>query len=537
MMVREKKRPSYKGQTQKPMAQPYDFPAPIRGWILNESLVAPGPAGARALDNFICTPTTIKVRGGFSKHATVGSPTAVASLFTYKSGSAEKFFAATASAIYDISAPADPDVSPSAAVSGQTAGKYATAQFATAGGEYLYAVNGADNAQLYDGSTWTQITGVSSPAITGVNTDTFSHVFSFANRLWFVEGGTMNAWYLSVDSIGGAANSFSLAGVFKKGGSLLFGATWSLDSGDGLDDKCVFVSTEGEVAVYQGTNPASASEWSKVGVYQITRPLGMNATMQAGGDLLIATETGLVPVSEAVRRDVAALSIGAASRAIEPYWQTRAKVHSAVAWEVVKWPAENLMLVSQPETTATVGSMLVANLQTGAWSRFTGMDSQCLGVFGGTAYFGDSNGYVYQMENTGSDNGAVYTAVCLWQADQMGMPGLQKTVEQMRPIFNSSTPIAPSLRALVNFSEELSSVPNAVTYDPTDGWDVSVWDTSLWDASPGANVRPEDSQWIAIGRTGHAIAPELMLSFGSSPKPDAELIGISATFMPGALVA
>lgn len=537
MMVREKKRATYKGQTQKPQAQPYEFPAPIRGWILDESLVSPGPAGARVLDNWICTPTSIKVRGGYLKFATVGSSAAATSLFSYKSGVSEKFFAATATAIYDITSPADPDVSPSAAVSSQTSGRYATAQFATAGGEYLYAVNGSDNAQLFDGSSWTQITGASSPAITGVGTDTFSHVFSFANRLWFVEGGTMNAWYLPVDAIAGAANSFSLAGVFRNGGSLLFGATWSLDSGDGLDDKCVFVSTEGEAAVYQGTDPASSSTWSKVGVYQITKPLGANATMQAGGDVLVATETGLVPISEAVRRDVAALSIGAASRRIEPYWQGRARDYAAIPWEIVKWPAENLMLVSQPETSPSVGSMLVANLQTGAWSRFTGMDTQCIGMFGGRAYFGDSNGFVYRLQTTGSDNGNTYTCVCLWQADQMGLPGFQKTVSQMRAVFSSTTAIAPALRALVNFSEELSTVPNSVVFDATDGWDVSLWDVGLWDATTGGSVRPEDSQWVSIGRTGHAIAPELQLSFGIAPMPDAELIGINATFTPGALVA
>ncbi|MFK5282932.1 hypothetical protein ACI3PL_25530, partial [Lacticaseibacillus paracasei] len=73
---------------------------------------------------------------------------------------------------------------------------------------------------------------------------------------------------------------------FPKGRDAAIWGQVSMDAGDGLDDKCVFVSSEGEVAVYEGTNPGSAADWRKAGVYQITRPLGQNAKVSAGGDLL-----------------------------------------------------------------------------------------------------------------------------------------------------------------------------------------------------------------------------------------------------------
>lgn len=538
MQVRAKKlAPAHKqpgGQpTPKPEAQQFAFPAPTQGWVLNENLMTPTPAGARLLDNFICTPTTIKVRGGYAKHATV--PAAATAMFVYRSGTNTKLFAATATAVYNITSPADPNVAPAAEFSGQTAGYYSSEQFGTAGGDYLYAVNGADKPRLYNGTTWTAIDGLSTPAITGVTTTGLSHVWSFASRLFFVQKNTMMAWYLPVDSIGGAANSFSLAGIFKRGGSLLFGATWSMDSGDGLDDKCVFVSTEGEVAVYEGTDPGSAANWRKAGVYQITKPLGQNATMQAGGDLLIATETGLVPVSEAIRRDVAALSLGAVSRKIETYWQARAEVLS-LPWEIAKWPSEGIMIVSQPQDGTTTATALVANLQTGAWSRFTGIDGRCLAYFDGSVMFGSNGGGVYRLQAGGSDAGATYTSVYLGQHESLGVQGRAKTIEQMRPIFKSSTGITPQLSALVNFSEELSATPNATANSATDGWDISAWDTSLWDAT-GAAVRAEDSQWVSIGRTGYAIAPELQITFGGTALPDAELVGVDATFTVGSLVA
>lgn len=378
----------------------------------------------------------------------------------------------------------------------------------------------------------------STAAITGVTTSTLSHVWVYASRIWFVEGGTMNAWYLPVDSIGGAANSVSLAGVFKKGGSLLFGATWSIDAGDGLDDKCVFVSTEGEVAVYAGIDPSSSTTWALQGVYEISRPLGKNATMKAGGDLLIATEVGLAPLSEAIKRDVGALSMGAVSRRIEPYWQEQAARYltDALPWEIQRWDSEGIMLVSLPRTTAGDSVMMVASLQTGAWSRFTGMDVRTIAQYDGYVYFGSLDGFVYRLQETGANDGTPYTCKYLGQHENLGTP-IEKTVAQMRPMFSSNIPIAPQATVLVNYSETLSSAPNAYAYSGTEGWDISVWDTSLWDASAGTVTSASDSQWVAIGRTGHVAAPEIQITIGGTALPEVELLGVDATWRPGAMVA
>lgn len=538
MDVRPKKAaPAHKqpgGQpTQKPEAVPYRFPAPIRGWVLDENRAIAQPGGARVLDNWIPTTTGVRVRGGARKYATVHATEAVESLFSYKSGATEQFFAASQTVIAEITTVADPDVAPTPAVTGQTGGYYSVEQFGTAGGDYLYAVNGADRPLLYDGAAWTPIDAASTPAITGVTTSSLSHVWSFANRLFFIQENSLVAWYLPVDSIAGAANSFSLAGIFKKGGTLVFGAKWSMDAGDGLDDKCVFVSSEGEVAVYEGTNPGSAADWSKAGVYQITKPLGPNAYTSAGGDLLIATEVGMVPLSEAVRRDSAALELGAVSKAIAPYWQEQAQAISTLPWEIVKIPRKNIMVVSQPDVVASVGTCLVANLQTGAWSRITGWRTRSLGVFGDRGYFGDNDGQVFLMEAGGSDNGMPYTAVYVGQHEDLGAPAMQKTVTQMRPIFQAANPILPQLGALPDYDETIGSPPSSVPDFPLGIWDEGLWDVALWDS---ASVTVAQAQWVAIGVTGYVVAPVLQMTFGVTPAPRVELVAIDAAYHVGALV-
>lgn len=534
MQVRQKKvaavRKFVDGQPPQTVpARPYTFPAPIRGWVLNENLATAQIGGARVLDNWICTTTGIRVRGGRIKHATL--PAAVKSLWRYNS-TTDKFFAATASAIYDATAPADPNVALTATVSGQTSGDYSVAQFGTAGGDFLYAVNGADKPRLFDGSTWTAIDAASTPAITGVTTTSLSQVWSFANRLFFVQKNTSIAWYLPVDSIGGAAASFSLAGVFRKGGSLLFGAVWSLDTGSGLDDKCIFVSTEGEVAVYAGTNPGSAADWSLQGLYQMPRPLGKNAYTQAGGDVLIATEVGLIPVSAAVQNDLAALESKAVSAPIAPYWQSQAD-QIASGWELLKVPSSGVMFVSQPATGGK-GSALAINLLTGAWSRITGWDVQCLTEWNGFGYFGATDGCIYLMDQGGSDAGALYTALMLGQPDQMGAFGQQKTVLQMRAMFQTGSPINPYLSAQPDFRETPSAPPSSVPDYAVDVWDVGLWDVAKWDASQAIL---NAGNWTSAGVTGSVIAPELQLSFGVTPTPSVELVSIDAMFQTGAIVA
>jgi hypothetical protein len=602
MNVLPRKMASAKGQTEKVPAQIWSFPAPVRGLTINENIATPQPGGARILDNWICTTTGAKVRGGTVLHSNIAAP--VLSLFTYVSGATEVFFAASATDVYNITGSGAPPT----AFSGQGAGIYATEQFGTAGGDYLYAVNGVDHPQLYDGANWNPVNatavnelsydaltagftvgetltggtsgatatilslqpatgttgklklgavtggpyqdneaitsaagaadanGVNSPAsavtITGVATDTFSDVWSFANRLFFVEQGTLNAWYLPVDSIGGAANSFSLAGIFRKGGALLFGGTWSLDAGDGLDDKCLFISDQGEVAVYEGTNPGSAADWRKVGVYNITRPLGAKATMAAGGDLLIGTEVGLVPISQAIQKDPGALELGSVSRAISPLWQGVAAQTVTAPWEIVKWPSENIMLVTQPGTD----TLLCANIQTGAWSRFTGLESRCVGFFDGSVFCAGASGLVLRMESGGSDNTQPYTASFLGMHEAMGAPGVTKTAHQMRPTFRARTEVRAKVSVQMDYSETLSAPPNAAKGDTSgDVWDTGDWDVARWGG--GNSVPLTFAMWHSIGRTGYAVAPEIQMTLGNAAiKPSIELAQIEVTYSVGGVV-
>jgi hypothetical protein len=99
-------------------------------------------------------------------------------------------------------------------------------------------------------------------AITVANPLNFIAITQHKNRIWFAEKDTLKAWYMGTNAIGGAAAAFDLSALFSRGGYLVALGTWTLDGGAGLDDLLVFVTSEGQVAVYRGTDPAVAANWA-----------------------------------------------------------------------------------------------------------------------------------------------------------------------------------------------------------------------------------------------------------------------------------
>jgi len=377
-----------------------------------------------------------------------------------------------------------------------------------------------------------------SAAITGVATSLLSHVWGYRNRLFFIEGGTMRARYLPVDSVTGAMGTLNLSGVFQRGGSLLFGATWSMDTGSGIDDKCVFATTEGEAAIYEGSNPAgaTAADWNLVGRYDITAPMGKRGTMRAGGDLIILTKEGMVPISSAITKDAAALSLAAISRNIEPDWKREAARRISLPWEIVKWPDMNYAIVSLPITSTGQESWaFVVNLETGAWCKFVGWATRCIELHNSRLFFGTNDGKVYEGEINGSDDGNPIAYTYVGNPDHMKSLGRLKTVREARATFLSATPYTPQISFSVNYSVSLPPAPTGADGGTVDLWDSGQWDVMKWDqAAPVATVG--GGQWISIGKTGYVVQPQLQITGFLSQRPVTEFVQMDVTFEDGGVV-
>ena len=523
---------------QKRVAKKYQsktFAAPTAGWIPSRNYAVNSPGAARVLENWFPESDFLRLRGGLTKTATAAAD--VVSMFRYNVGGLDKLFAGDETNIYDATAPADADVAMTPVVTGQTSGDYSTQVLTTAGGGFLYAVNGSDNPQLYDGTTWLEVTGVSSPALTSsdVTIDLLSYVWAFKSRLFFIEKNSLSVHYLAVDSIGGALTEFNLSGVLQDGGSLLFGGTWSSDSGSGQDDRWYAVTSNGELVVYEGSDPSSSSTWSLVGVYSLGDPLGRHAHMRAGGDPVIATKQGLVPLSEVVQKDPSALSIAAVSRPIEAEWQREAIVRTGQDWGITKWSAGGYAIVTMPTsivTTSVPAQCFVVNLETGAWAKFTGGNFRCTQVRGEVLY-GAMGDEIYSCETSGSDNGATYTGRLSFHPDSLDMGTAYKTPTMLRGSFLAGSPFTPKFSVAANYDSSFPSAPGSTLGSNGAVWDTDLWDTGTWEASSPVS---EIELWNSVSAPGIAHAPQVQVSSGSLPLPSVNLISLDLVFEAGAVV-
>lgn len=510
------------------MAAPLSFPAPLRGWVENDNPVSARGGAASVLENFLPTPTGTRLRGGCQSVSNVGGP--IIGMFGYDNGVTQRLFAATANAIKDASVM---DMSAaSVVVPGFLGGEPVATQFATLGKTYLYVVNGIDYPWLYDGSTWQQVRSGTTPvAITGTGADQFSHVWAFKSRLFFAVANSMKIWSLPVGQVGGAAVDLSLAGVFQKGGRVLFGTTWSADSGAGMGDRCVIVTDRGEVAIFEGTDPADPSRWGLVGRYEIAPPLGPNAHLKVGGDVLIATTQGLVPLSGVVTKDPLALESIAISRPISRTWSNTVAA-TGLGWRVVKWDNAGVVMVLPATGRADAWA---AYAQTGAWCRITGWDMTAAAMHKGRLYFGGRDGYVKQADTTGRDDGVPFTGRFRGLPEQTPRLGF-KTVTLARAWFNATSDVRCGLRFVTRADDDFPPPPRPWTpMEPAGGWDSGMWDQMLWDQG-NDEMRLVGTMWRSVGASGAMIAPEVQVVSDSQLPSLCELISVDAVVEAGGVV-
>lgn len=377
---------------------PFTLPAPLKGWNTVDPEASMGPQYALTLENWIPNSNACTPRKGAQRFCS-GFGDRVRNLCVYESPTVSKLFAATDSGLFEVI-----DGAVGAAAVALTSGKSSFVNFATVGGSFGVFVNGADDMQLFNGTTWAAVNGTSPIAITGKATSSFTQVAAHKKRLWFVEKDSSSAWYLPIAQVGGAVVEFPLGPYFTDGGYLHSIATWTLDGGDGPDDYCVFVSSRGQVAVYRGTDPSSATAWGLVGVYSAGPPLGWHPPVKFGGDLLMLTQHGLFPLSKLLSNSTIDRK-NALSSAVNTALTSAATAYAGYeGWQVLILPSDSLLILNVPTTPDGQTEQYVMNLVTRAWTKFKGWNVRSMARQGQQFYFGTDNSVEKGLVGT-SDNG------------------------------------------------------------------------------------------------------------------------------------
>ena len=326
------------------VVKPIEWVAPVGGWRTDVPLAEMPPTAAASLINFFPESGFIRARNGSQPWLT-GPTTNIQTLMPYF-GTSENLYAAI-----DGPTPGIYDASSAGAVGASlytiTNAYLSFANFVNAGGHWLVCVNGVDTPFLYNGSTWatTAITGVPDPTKLFVIT-------AYRSRLWFLEKGTTNLWFLPTDAITGAAQAVNLGDVMKFGGVPIALAVWTMQVYTGVLQVLCIMSNKGELIIYTGSDPTTTTNWSLMGTFKLADPLGLDRCMyQIGGDLAIMTENGIVPASKAITLDPAATDQAAMTKAIGPTWlQTVQSIGEHTSgWQFITYPERRMALVNIPD--------------------------------------------------------------------------------------------------------------------------------------------------------------------------------------------
>lgn len=463
-------------------------PFPTGGWDTESPLAKMPARNAVILDNIIPRAADGVVRKGYVQQVT-GTPAEVEALIAYRGDPAgDKLFACSSSDIYDVS---EAGALTAAVWASATSARWKSTNFSNDAGAFAIAVNGVDTPLRYNGTSFATLTITGTSGALTLDPKDLSDVMSHKRRLHFVEKGTLRVWFLGVNAIQGATGLLDLGPIFTKGGALVAQGTWTLDGGQGADDLAVYVTNQGQVAIYQGIDPADANNWSLVGVYDLAKPLGDRCLVKWGSDLVIITEDGVIPLSTALNKDRAQDDLVALTAKISSAFSKSAGLYGSLyGWSGLLYSgsaAGSVAIINVPTDELTSAVQYVQTMINGSWCRFTGLNAICWETANGNAYFGAADG-VYQADTGSSDNGDTITADVKPAFSSFGY-NTAKQFTMIRPLMKAPSLIRPALEVLTDYREAIpTAVPTVI--DPGD-------------------VHPNDADEIRYdwtGATGYGVA-------------------------------
>lgn len=486
-------------------------PAPVGGWNARDSLANMEPTDAIVLDNLIPSTDRVDGRKGFAQHAAPDSVTTdIDTLATWVGPTSQKLWAfamvGSDKRAFDCTAAGTPTANAAFTALAHTGTRadYVPAMFANSSGYRLFLFDAlGENAPCYwDGSTWT------APSITGVTAANLVSGWVHRYRMFAIEKGTLNLWYLERDAIAGAAKRLSLGGYATEGGYLVAGGTWTVDAGDGTDDMMAVVTSMGQVLVYQGNDPSSASAWRLAGVYKTAPPIGPHCLLRYGSSLFILTVDGMIAIESLFQQSLANPATPVSDKIRAAFRQAALDWPTEPGWAAIYYPTGRYIAVNVPQSAYTSTSpskpmyQYAMNTQTRQWCRFTGQSARSWALLNGALYFGGTDGKVY-LADSGYVDGSTPIAYRAKQAyNYFGARGNVKRWTLARlTLLTDATNVSGAIYIDTDFGAQDLVATGAITAAAGATWDTVDWDTTFWDASAAII-----NEWQTLGGIGHNAA-------------------------------
>lgn len=478
------------------------LPAPIGGLNAKDSVANMPVTDAIVLENWFPKTTSVDVRNGFSQWNTFTG--VCQSIIVYNGATTTKVFPCVRNgsvySIYDGTSSGALTTAvvggPSDTVTALTSARFDYANFGTPGGQFLTVVNGADTPLEYNGSAWSTTTTTG-----GTLTDYFT-VAVFQRRLWYGIKNSLTVRYLPVDSKSGATTALDLGPLFKLGGYLNSIITLT-DATDTLNDYIAFMSSQGEIVAFEGTDPSSASTWRLAAHFRIGRPVikGNRCWTKLGSDALVLCADGVYPLRRAIREDNRS-GVSAISDKIRNLINGDVAINgNRAGWSIVVHPTGSKLIVNVPTAEDVASYQYVMNTETGAWCKFTGWTAFCFEVAKDTLYFG-GNGVMVKADTGNDDGGNAIVADAKQAFNYLGNRGRVKQVKLMRPLFA----VNGEFNIGIDVDTDYENTPP--TYlRPVAGGSGDPWG-GIWDVTWGGSMTVQNN-WYGVNGVGHAIAPRI----------------------------
>ena len=386
MSLRILKRSAPRNYQRQQRGVPIPIPAPSRGMNTLDNYLALPADQARYLENFLPTTGKCTVRPGYSESSEVSGADAVISLLEYRGASGTTLILADDQGKIS-SAGTDPATE---LASGYSASHPWSSVNANG---YLIAVNGYNTPWTYNGSTVasTTFSGVTQTTLRTVSKVKFGTGDS-AIRLWFTVNDSADVWYGAPSAVSGALTQFQLSQI-ASGGYCSSIFSWK--------DYTVFVMSTGEVIIYSGDPGTTVSIY---GTYRMPPPVGYDAYVEVGGDVILLTEAGPRPmelVAAGLGFDVDSLQ---GWGKISPSWQDDFDSYGSLAgWNAIY---HNGIVYFNVPLDSSSAKQYVNNLNIpgGAWCVYTGLNACQFAQTGDGLFYGDkSAGSVHQHTGVSDD--------------------------------------------------------------------------------------------------------------------------------------
>ena len=362
----------------------------------------------------------------------------------------------------------------------------------------------------------------------GITPDQFVQVNSYMNRLWFVPENSTNVVYLqTVFGVQGSASVFPLGQLLRRGGYIMAIGTWTVDTRQSVDEYIAFISSRGEVVVYQGTDPTTATTFALTGVYQIGSPIGRRCFLRISGDLQIITIDGVVGMSEMLSTDRAAANRVSLTSIIMNQMALAAQQYKAnFGWQLTEFALGTLAILNIPIAENRQQMQFVMNTITGAWSRFVGRDAtgalnsnyginaNCWEVNSADLiFFGGNDGTVYQWNVGSGDNTNSITCRVEGAYNSFGNAAQLKRYTMLQPLITTTGTPIPAIGINVDFSQSqvLSTEEPLSSGGPL--WGQVNWNQFNWGSPPITT-----NNWITVDGRGHYVS--IVTQITTVPNPN-----------------